>query len=78
MSNATPDTTVTLDPDLLKLLRCPITKSKLRLEGSTLVAEVGGLKYPVRDGIPVMLPEEAELPAGVGSVDEIKAKFAKA
>lgn len=77
MSAPTPDTATTLDPDLLKLLRCPITKSKLRLEGLVLVAEVGGLKYPVRDGIPVMLPEEAELPAGVASLDEIKAKFAR-
>ena len=46
-----------LSPDLVELLRCPLTKSRLRLEGDWLVAEVGGLAYPVRDGIPVMLPE---------------------
>ena len=37
-----------------------------------LIAEVGGLAYPVRDGIPVMLIEEAKLPAGVSSLDELK------
>jgi hypothetical protein len=36
---------------------------------------VGGLAYPVRDGIPVMLIEEAKLPAGVSSLDELKAQL---
>jgi uncharacterized protein YbaR (Trm112 family) len=63
------------DPDLLTILRCPLTKSRLTLEGDWLVAEVGGLRYPVRDGIPVMLIEEAKLPAGVETLDELKAKF---
>ena len=62
----------TIDPDLLDMLRCPLTRSRLRLEGDFLVAEVGGLGYPVRDGIPVMLIEEAKLPAGVSSLDELK------
>jgi uncharacterized protein YbaR (Trm112 family) len=61
-----------LDPELLEILRCPLTRSRLRREGDFLVAEVGGLAYPVRDGIPVMLIEEAKLPAGVASLDELK------
>ncbi|HZL37416.1 MAG TPA: Trm112 family protein [Tepidisphaeraceae bacterium] len=61
-----------LDPELLEILRCPLTHSRLRLEGEFLVAEVGGLAYPVRDGIPVMLMEEARLPAGVESLDALK------
>jgi hypothetical protein len=65
-----------LDPELLALLRCPLTHSALRQEGDYLVAEVGGLAYGVRDGIPVMLIEEAKLPAGVASLDELKAKLA--
>ena len=65
-----------LDPDLLDILRCPLTHSKLRQEGDFLVAETGGLAYPVRDGIPVMLMEEARLPAGVASLDELKAHLA--
>ena len=47
--------TPTIDPQLLDLLRCPLTGSRLRPEGDFLVAQVGGLAYPVRDGFPVML-----------------------
>ena len=65
----------TIDVDLLSILRCPLTRSKLRQEGDFLVAEAGGLRYPVRDGIPVMLIEEAKLPAGVESLEDFKAKF---
>ena len=65
----------TIDPELLEILRCPLTRSRLRAEGDFLIAEVGGLAYPVRDGIPVMLTEEAKLPAGVSSLDELKAKL---
>ena len=65
-----------IDPELLSILRCPLTRSPLRQEGDFLIAEVGGLRYPVRDGIPVMLIEEAELPDGVASLDAFKTKFA--
>ncbi len=64
-----------LDPVLVDLLRCPLTRSRLKRADGFLVAEVGGLRYPIRDGIPVMLPEEASLPAGVGSLDEFKMRF---
>ena len=69
-----PDSTSSnqLDPALLETLRCPLTLSRLRQEGDFLIAEVGGLAYPVRDGIPVMLIEEAKLPPGVASLDELK------
>ena len=66
-----------IDPELLDLLRCPLTGSRLRPEGDFLVAEVGGLAYPVRDGFPVMLMEEARLPAGVASLDVLKAQYPK-
>ena len=66
-----------IDPELLDLLRCPLTGSRLRPEGDFLVAEVGGLAYPVRDGFPVMLMEEAKLPAGVASLDVLKAQYPK-
>jgi uncharacterized protein YbaR (Trm112 family) len=46
------------------------------LEGLFLVGEVGGLRYPVREGIPVLLAEEAKLPAGIESLDAFKARFA--
>lgn len=66
----------TIDPDLLEILRCPLTRSKLRQEGDFLISEVGSLAYPVRDGIPVMLVEEARLPAGVASLDAFRERFA--
>ena len=65
----------TIDPNLLSMLRCPLTLSRLRQEGDFLVAEVGGLRYPVRDGLPVMLVEEAQLPAGVESLEAFKARY---
>jgi hypothetical protein len=72
---STERSTTTIDPQLLDLLRCPLTGSRLRPEGDFLVAEVGGLAYPVRDGFPVMLIEEARLPAGVDSLDTLKARY---
>ena len=65
-------TTNAIDPELLDLLRCPLTRSRLRQEGDWLIAEVGGLSYPVREGLPVMLIEEAKLPPGVESLDALK------
>ena len=65
----------TIDPVLLEILRCPVTRSRLRQEGDFLIAEVGGLSYPVRDGIPVMLAEEARLPAGIDSLETFKQRY---
>ena len=50
-----------VDPKLLEILVCPLTKGPLRFdaERQELVSEQAGLAYPIRDGIPIMLPEEA-------------------
>lgn len=50
-----------LDPRLLALLVCPVTRGPLTWlpEQGLLVSASAGLAYPVRDGVPVMLPEEA-------------------
>ena len=50
-----------LDPWLLERLVCPMTRTPLRYDEATqeLVSEAAGLAYPIRDGIPVMLVEEA-------------------
>jgi hypothetical protein len=50
-----------LDPRLLALLVCPKTRGPLewRPEDSVLVSPLAGLAYPVREGVPVMLVEEA-------------------
>lgn len=82
MSNAptsTPDEPANrFDESLLEILRCPVTHSRLRLADGWLVAETGGLAYPIRDGIPVMLPESARLPGGVATLDEFRSRFAPA
>ena len=46
---------------MLEILVCPATKAPLRYdrEAQELVSEKAGLAYPIRDGIPIMLPEEA-------------------
>jgi len=76
----TPPTTLTgsnqIDPELLKILACPLTRSALKQEGDELVGAVGGLRYPIREGIPILLVEEAVLPAGVASLDEFKQRYA--
>ncbi len=64
-----------LSAELIAMLRCPLTRSELKQEGDFLVAEVGGLRYPIREGIPVMLIEEAKLPAGCKSLEEFKSRF---
>ena len=52
---------VRIDPKLLELLACPLTKGPLKWnEAKTeLISTVARLAYPVRDGIPIMLPSEA-------------------
>jgi uncharacterized protein YbaR (Trm112 family) len=50
-----------IDPKLLEILVCPITKSVLEYdaEKQELISRAAKLAYPIRDGIPIMLPEEA-------------------
>jgi uncharacterized protein len=74
-SNASTTQQQGMDAELLEMLRCPLTMSRLRQEGDFLVAEVGGLRYPIREGFPVMLVEEAKLPAGYKNLEEFKAAF---
>ena len=50
-----------LDPRLLAILVCPLTKGPLTYDRAAgeLVSAKAGLAYPVRDGVPIMLPDEA-------------------
>jgi len=50
-----------IDPRLLEILVCPLTKGPLEYDrdAGELISRKAGLAYPVRDGIPIMLPEEA-------------------
>jgi len=50
-----------VDPKLLELLVCPVSHKPLRYdkEAGELISEAAGLAYPIRDGIPIMLEDEA-------------------
>jgi len=50
-----------LDPELLAILVCPATRGPLRYDrqAEELISEAAGLAYPVRDGVPIMLVDEA-------------------
>jgi uncharacterized protein len=50
-----------VDPKLLEILVCPVTKSTLEYDADKqeLISRAAKLAYPIRDGIPIMLPEEA-------------------
>ena len=50
-----------VDPKLLELLVCPLTKQSLDYDATRqeLISRSAKLAYPIRDGIPIMLPEEA-------------------
>ena len=52
-----------IDSKLLDILACPVCKTAVREEGGRLVCARCTRRYPIRDGIPVMLVEEAEGPA---------------
>jgi uncharacterized protein YbaR (Trm112 family) len=50
-----------VDPRLLEILVCPLTKTTLEYDADKqeLISRAARLAYPIRDGIPIMLPEEA-------------------
>ena len=52
-----------IDPKLLEILVCPLTKAPLRYdrEAQELLSDEAGLAYPIRDGIPIMLVDEARM-----------------
>ena len=52
-----------IDEQLLEILACPACKTEVKLQQDRLVCVKCGRRYPIRDGIPVMLIEEAEPPA---------------
>ncbi|MCX7115902.1 MAG: Trm112 family protein [Gammaproteobacteria bacterium] len=50
-----------MDKKLLAILVCPLCKGKLLLKNEELICKFDRLAYPIRDGIPVMLDEEARV-----------------
>jgi uncharacterized protein YbaR (Trm112 family) len=62
MADETPPVEATrIDPKLLEILVCPLTKGPLEYDAARqeLISRQAKLIYPIRDGIPIMLPEEA-------------------
>jgi len=57
----TNDESKTVDRRLLEMLVCPLTKSRLRYdrERQELISDSAKLAFPIRDGVPIMLPDEA-------------------
>ena len=57
-----------IDKELLEILACPACKERVELKGDWIVCQNSscGLQYPVRDGIPVMLIDEAQKPSQQG------------
>ncbi|MBL4720645.1 MAG: Trm112 family protein [Alphaproteobacteria bacterium] len=60
-SDAQPNAQSGVDPKLLEILVCPLTKSPLVYDAAKneLISQQANLAYPIRDGIPIMLVEEA-------------------
>lgn len=63
-----------ISPDLLQMLRCPWDprrQTPLALGENHLACEQCGLRFPIKDGFPVLVVEEAELPPGCRSLDQL-------
>lgn len=62
-----------ISPELLEILRCPLDPSntRLQLEGDKLICERCRLLYKIKDGFPVLIVEEAELPPGCTALEQL-------
>ena len=61
-----------LEEDLLALLRCPLGKAPLRREGDVLVCVRCGPRFAIKDDIPNMLIDEAELPPSCSTLGDLE------
>ena len=61
MTEAAPAPIIDVDPRLLEVLVCPVTRGALEYDRAKgeLISRAAKLAYPIRDGVPIMLPEEA-------------------
>ena len=51
-----------MDNEILKIMACPACKSEVEMKDGKIVCVSCGRRYPIKDGIPVMLVDEAEMP----------------
>ena len=61
--------------EMLGFLACPVTGSRMRRDGDVLVSEEGGLRYPIENGIPILVRERAILPPGTASIEGFERTF---
>lgn len=56
-----PDEKTAIDPRLLEIIVCPLSKTVLQYDAAAqeLISRAAKLAFPIRDGIPILLPEEA-------------------
>jgi uncharacterized protein YbaR (Trm112 family) len=68
-----------ISDDLMAILRCPLDPSQTRLidNGDHLRCERCSLRFKIKDGFPVLVVEEAELPPGCESTDDLPCKKAR-
>jgi uncharacterized protein YbaR (Trm112 family) len=66
-----------MDPELLRILRCPLGKAELKLEDETLVCTKCGVVFQIIDDIPVLIMDEAKLPDRVKDISELKCQREK-
>jgi uncharacterized protein len=66
--------------DFLEILRCPLNPSRTRLQlrDNKLICERCALCFPIKDGFPILVAEEAELPPGCESLAELPCQRADA
>lgn len=60
-----------LTAELLSILVCPLGKSELQYESDRLICKQCGPVFTIKDGIPIMLIEEAQLPPGCSSIADL-------
>jgi uncharacterized protein len=56
-----------IDDELLRILACPLCVTPLSQIGDRLICDACGRRYPIREGIPILLVDEAELPPAPGA-----------
>jgi len=61
-----------MNSEIINDIVCPVGKKELTLEKDFLVCTYCSVKFPVKDGIPVLIIDEAILPEGIKSVNELK------
>lgn len=66
-----------INPDFLDILRCPMDprrQARLVVQEDKLVCQGCGMRYHIKDGFPVLVAEEAELPPGCDSLEQVPAR----